>query len=134
MTGLLPGVLAEIAVVAGEPAAALMAARVGGQRVYIPAKARDDHWLVECVGREKADLICRHFTVDGRGQRIDIPLAGGGAYGPLRRAIARRVHDLDMRGESARDIAAETGITTRSVHRHRAAHRGGKDKRQESLF
>lgn len=135
MTERLPGILAEIAEIAGEPAAVLIAARVGGQRVYIPAKVSDDHWLVDCVGREKADRICRHFKVDGRGQRVDVPLAAAGAYPQLRRAIAKRVHDLDRAGASARQISGEVRITTRAVHRHRAAHRGeGKKGGQRSLF
>jgi len=135
MTERLPGILGEIAELVGEPTAVLLAARVGGQRVYIPAKVSDGHWLVDCVGREKADRICRHFAVDGRGQRLDVPLAAAGAYPQLRRAIAKRVHDLDRDGASARTIAAEVRITTRAVHRHRAAHRGGaKGGKQGSLF
>ena len=134
MADRLPGILREIAELAGEPAAVLIAARVGGQRVYIPAKVSDDHWLVDCVGRAKADLICRHFTVDGRGQRIDVPIAASGAYPQLRRAIAKRIHDLDNRQASARDITREVRVTTRTVHRHRAAHRGQGKGGQGSLF
>lgn len=130
----LPGVLSEIAEVAGEPAAVLIASRVGGTRVYIPVKVSDSHWLVDCVGRQKADLICRHFAVDGRGSRIDVPLGGAGAYPQLRRALAKRIHDLDMAGGSVRKIVAEVRVSGRTVHRHRAAHKGGKDKRQGSLF
>ena len=38
-------------------------------------------------------------------------------------------------GASASRIAGDAGITTRTVHRHRARHRGeGKDKRQRSMF
>ncbi len=136
MTSRLPGVLAEIAEVAGEPAAILIATRVGGQRVYIPAAVTDDHWLVECIGRAKAELICRHFAIDGRGTRVDVPLGGGGAYPQLRRAISKRIHELDrMPKASVRSIAGEIGITTRTVHRHRAAHRGGRKRNgQGSLF
>lgn len=132
----LPGILAEIADIAGEPAAVLLSARMGGQRVYIPAKVSDDHWLVDCLGREKADLICRHFSHGERyGVHIDVPMAGSGAYSQLRRTIAKRVHDLDRAGASARQIAGEVRITTRAVHRHRAAHRGqGKGDKQGSLF
>lgn len=131
----LPGVLWEIADVAGEAAAVAVSARVGGTRVYIPARISDDHWLVECVGRAAAAKICAHFAVDGRGQRIDVPLATGGAYRQLRRAIAIRVHQLDKARKSAREIATAVGITQRAVHLHRAAHRGGrKDDKQGRLF
>jgi DNA-binding NarL/FixJ family response regulator len=132
----LPGVLAEIAEVAGEAAAVQICARAGGTRVYIPATCSDDHWLVECVGREKADRICAHLAGGERsGQRYEIPLAERGAYRALRMAVARQVHELDAAAKSSRDIAREAGISQRTVHRHRAAHRGdNKDKRQGSLF
>lgn len=130
----LPGILVEIAEVAGEPAAIALAARVGGMRVYIPARAAEGHWLVDCVGRRAAEKICAHFAVDGSGQRIDVPLAGGGAYPQLKRAIARRLHELDRQGKSSREITQAVGVTQRTVHRHRAAHRGGKNDKQGSLF
>lgn len=119
----LPGVLGEIATVAGEAAALAIAARAGGTRVYIPAQVADDHWLVECVGRRAADLICRHFAFEQHGQRVDIPLCAG-TYTQVKRMIARRVHELDREGKSAREIARRIGVTQRSVHRNRAAHRG----------
>lgn len=135
MTAHLSGILAEIADAAGEAAAVALAARVGGTRIYIPARVTDGHWLVECVGRKAAEKICAHFAVDGSGQRIDVPLAGGGAYPQLRRAIAKRVHDLDKQGKSSREISQSVGVTQRTVHSHRAAHRGGsKSDKQGSLF
>jgi hypothetical protein len=126
----LPGVLAEIASVAGEAAALAISARVGGTRVYIPAHAGDDHWLVDTVGREAADKI----TALLHGDRYEIPTLGVGAYRGFRMAIARRVHDLDKAGKSAPQIAREAGLTQRAVHRHRAAHRGGDKGGQGSLF
>lgn len=128
--------LSEIADAAGEPAAIALAAQVGGTRVYIPAKVSDKHWLVQCVGRRAADLICSHYAVAGkRGTRVDIPLAGGGAYPQLRRAIARRVHQLDQEGKSSREIARVAGLSQRAVHAHRARHRGAKKgDKQGSLF
>jgi hypothetical protein len=132
-------VLGEIASVAGEPAAMTIAAHVGGTRVYIPAKAGDDHWLVQAIGRASADKVCALFAVDGaRGQRVDMPVAaaGGRAYRSFRQSLARQVHQLDKEGKSARQIALEAGLTERAVRRHRAAHRGGsrKDDPQGSLF
>ena len=90
---------------------------------------------MECVGRNAADRICAHFAVDGaRGQRLDIPIAIGGAYGQLRRAIAQRVHELDQENKSSREIARLVGVTQRSVHRNRAAHRGRKGGKQGRLL
>ncbi|MBI1201452.1 MAG: hypothetical protein GC182_02965 [Rhodopseudomonas sp.] len=124
----------EIADIVGEPAAVLLAARVGGTRVFVPAKVSDGHWLVDCIGRQKAELLASHYAVDGRGMRIDVPLGGGGAYPQLRRTIAKRVHDMDKSNASSRTIARDVGITARTVHRHRAAHKGAKNKDQGSLF
>lgn len=134
----LTGVLLEIAEVAGEPAAALIAGARGGRSVYIPARAPDKHWLVETVGRAAADKICAHFAVDKRrGARIDIPLATGGAYATLRRAVAKRLHELDRDGKSSTAQAQQVGVTQRTVHRHRRIHRGenkSRGGRQGGLF
>lgn len=140
----LTGVLLEIAQVAGEPAAALIAGARGGRSVYIPARATDEHWLVETVGRAAADKICAHFAVDDkrgqrgpRGTRVDIPLATGGAYATLRRAVAKRLHDLDGTGKSSAAQASQVGVTQRTVHRHRRIHRGenkSRGGRQGKLF
>ncbi|BBF92377.1 helix-turn-helix domain-containing protein [Blastochloris tepida] len=131
----LPGVLAEIAAVTDEATALRIAMHVGGlQKVYFPAQVGDDHWLIGLVGRQAAEAICAHFAVDGRGQRLDIPLAGGGTYQQMRRTIARRVHELDQAGASSREIARQVGLSQRRVHAHRAAHRGHRDKKQGELF
>jgi hypothetical protein len=126
VNGKLPGVLAEIAEVAGEPAALIIATRFGGTRVYIPTQVDDKHALVESIGREAAIKLCEHFTVDGRGQRLDIPLHFGRTYRELQCAIAKRVHELDDGTRSASAIARAIGITTRTVNRHRAHHTGSK--------
>lgn len=136
MTTKLPGLLAEIATVTNEATAVLIARQVGGTRVYFPARlpARG-HWLIDCVGHDVAEKICAHFAVKGkRGQHLDVPIAGAGAYAQLRLTIARRVHELEGKNESAATIARATGITTRSVHRRRAAKRARKSGAQRELF
>lgn len=141
----LPAVLQEIADVAGETAALSIAARHGGRRVYIPSRAKllqdadgngtvEHYWLVECVGIELARKICAHFEVDGRGQRIEIPLHVGGTYRQFLRSITRRVHELEDEGKSSTEIAKTLGLTQRTVHRHRSRHRGRKNSSQGSLF
>ena len=52
--GPLPGVLAEIAAVAGEDAALAVAAAHGGTQVYIPPAPARDHWLARLVGHALA--------------------------------------------------------------------------------
>lgn len=136
MTEALPAILAEIADLIGEVAAIAIAARKGGTRIYLPARVKPDHWLVEAVGFDKAKILCEHFTVDRkRGAFVDIPLYVGGTYRQMIRAIAERVHKLDDDEESSSAIARTLGIHQRTVHRHRSRHRGGKrDKRQGRLL
>ena len=135
MTEKLPAVLAEIAALIGEVAAISIAACKGGTRVYFPAKVNDAHWLVEAVGIDKAKILCQHFVVDRkRGQHIEIPLYVGGTYRQMIRAIAERVHKLDAADASASEIVRQTGVTQRTVHRHRARHRGKRNTRQGNLF
>lgn len=134
MTDQLPGVLAEIASVIGAGAALAIAARAGGTRTYLPARVNDGHWLVETVGREAADKLCAHFAIDHRrGQRIDIPLFGG-SYKQLQRLINERLDKLEAEGASSQQIARTTGITQRTVHRHRARRRRPDDGRQRRML
>lgn len=136
MTTKLPGVLAEIAEVAGETAALMVSAKHGGRRVYFPSvkSLHRAQWLVECVGAEIAAKICAHFEVDGRGQRIDIPLHVGGTYRQFVRSIAERLHRLDREGKSSTEISQQLGLTQRTVHRHRARHASRKNDKQGKLF
>ncbi len=135
MTEKLPGVLAEIASVDGEAAALAIASRAGGTRIYLPARADDQHWLVATVGRAAADKLCEHFAIGGqRGQRIEIPLFVGGTYKQLRRAIHQRFEELEADGESSQRIARVTGVTQRTVHRKRSRRRQKQDGKQGRLL
>lgn len=134
---MLPGALKEIAEVAGEPAAVSIAAAVGGRRVYIPLpkKLNAKHWLVACVGLRAAEKIAAHFATERSGQRIDIPLYSGGVYPQLRRTVAKRIHDLHTDGKSVSQIQQDVGVTERTVHRHRRAHRkDNENQKQGKLF
>ncbi|UGA45990.1 AsnC family protein [Bradyrhizobium quebecense] len=137
MTKPLPGILQEIADVIGEAGALSIAARHGGTRVYIPSAARLDwkeYWLVECVGHDLAKKLCEHFQVDGRGQRIDIPLHIGGTYRQFVRSIHERVERLEHQGASSTEIARRIGLSQRTVHRRRAKLRVKNDGKQGRLF
>jgi hypothetical protein len=131
VTAKLPGVLGEVASVAGEPAAYAIAECKGGTRIYIPAKVPAHHWLTLTVGDVAAEKIAQRLG----GDRYDVPLVTSGAYRSWRRKIAKQVHDLDKEGKSSREIARTVGLTQRAIHRHRAVHRGGnKNDPQGSLF
>lgn len=131
----LPPLLAEIAEVAGLPAALKLAKEKGGVECYIPARAPDDHWLVRCVGREAADRLCAHFAAaidnDSRrslhGVKILLPLGESGS-----RAEARgRAREALERGASLAEAARRSGLHQRTVQNIRAKM---KDGRQGSLF
>ncbi|MAA97803.1 MAG: helix-turn-helix domain-containing protein [Stappia sp.] len=122
----LPGILAEIADVAGLDAALKLAAEKGGQTVYIPSHASDDHWLTSTVGPEAASAICELYRVRNTGGRFLIPIA--------REASARRtlVQAL-VNGASARQAAAASGLHERTAFRARRRLKA-KDPSQGDLF
>lgn len=135
MTEKLPAVLGEIADLIGEVAALALATRAGGTRIYIPADVTEAHWLVEVIGFDKAQKLCKHFSVDAkRGARVDIPLYVGGTYRQFIRSIAERIHKRELDDASSSQIARELGMTQRTVHRHRSRHRGRRDKKQGRLL
>lgn len=127
----LPPLLAEIAEVAGIDAALAIAEAKGGQAVIIPTRLRDDHWLVQLVGMEKAEKLCAHFTSGYRRQKLSIPLGPAGSFLQERRRRARVMADAQAGGASANQIAVKAGITERSVRRFRARQR---DSRQGKLL
>lgn len=125
----LPGVLAEIAEVAGESAALAIAYARGGTQVYIPPVPPEEHWLCELVGLEKARIIADHFTCGLAGRRLELPLgpAGHGAN------VRAKVDAMLRAGASERDIALATRYTTRAIRR-RCAKLGLQDQRQMRLL
>ena len=84
--------------------AALAAAR-GGRRAYVPRAPCNSHWLVEALGRERADKLAWRFG----GDRIDIPSR------PPQRDRNARIRELRASGRTVSAIAAETGISERQV-------------------
>jgi hypothetical protein len=132
----LPGLLGEIAEVAGLAAALAIAERVGGTRVTIPARADDDHWLVKTVGREAADRICNHLRIlspDGReagARHVIIPRGPAGCMAKARLRLARELEA----GTSAREAARRAGLHERSAFRMRAKIKSEEDDKQGQLF
>lgn len=119
-----PGVLGEIAEVAGKEAALKLSAAYGGTRVSFPFKlSPDQQWLIDCVGQEAAEAICNYFGVipatgRGCGAYLEIP-RGGFAIIEFHKKIINLSHD----GYSAREIALMLGTTERRVYRIRAKYR-----------
>lgn len=131
----LPPLLAEIAEVAGPVAAAQLAKAKGGTECYIPARAPDDHWLVQCVGREAADKVCAHFVAaiesdsgkSRHGVKILLPLGDSGTAADAR----RRAREALDSGASLSEAARRSGLHQRTVQNIRARM---KDRRQGTLF
>lgn len=124
----MPGVLGDIARIAGEEAAIKLGRKMGGTRVYFPAEPRPDHWLCQLVGREAARAICDHLTGGfAGGARIDLPI-GSFSHQETARAIVDR---MIGEGASERDIALSARYTERGVRKRKAKLR---DDGQQDLF
>lgn len=132
MRDALPGILGEIADVAGLDAALAVAQTKGGTVARIAAKLSDENWLVKAVGIENAQRISAHFTA-GRGIDLLIPL---GPTGSFKRDQARRAEAYTRAlasGRNVQETARIVGVTRRSVERFRARPRDD-DPDQGNLF
>lgn len=132
----LPGILGEIADAVGPQAALEIARAYGGVRKDIPARARKDHWLTECVGFEMADRICRHLAIqdaDGRRKGVVyhevIPLGPASTMKRARRQLVDALHA----GKSVRAASREAGLHERTGWRINSKLKG-RDDDQGSLF
>jgi hypothetical protein len=116
----LTGILAEIADVLDREAALKIAEAVGGTYVYIPALVPDEHWLVECVGKENALKLCKHFTFGRCGIKLDVPLISAGSYSRFMLAQQAAI-DADIKSGKLkpRQIARKHRVTERTVFRRR---------------
>lgn len=126
----LPGVLRQIANVAGEEAALAIAAVRGGTQVYFPPRPANDHWLCQLIGPEAAEKVCDELTCGVGPLRVDLPL------GPCGHAAKARAKVDAMLGEqrSERDIALATGYTIRAIRRRRARLGPAREDRQLRLI
>lgn len=111
----LPGVLGEIAEIAGLDAAFAVARAVGGTRVYIPRRPGPDHWLLQAVGTEAAAKIVDHFTTNQSGTDLDIPVGPDGSYNRGKRERTKRIAELRAQGLMTHHIARRVGVTRRTV-------------------
>lgn len=143
MTDELPGILGEIAAVAGVEAARKLAIAKGGRRVRIPGRLRPDCWLVECVGETAATKIVHHFRVinaDGRPQGLDVelPIAFAGSIARATKLARETVARTIEEGGSVREAARRAGVTERAAWKMKSRLRGrgsqGGGGAQGSLF
>ncbi|MCO5082632.1 MAG: helix-turn-helix domain-containing protein [Rhizobiaceae bacterium] len=108
----LPGVLREIADVAGVEAAWALARAHGGTTVYIPRDVDEKHWLAQLIGLEPARRLCVHFRVRV-GVDVLIPMAR------LGQQQERLLRSLEA-GLSAQEAASVAGMHERTAYRARA--------------
>lgn len=127
----LPGLLGDIADIAGADVAFLIAESHGGTRVSIPPRALQDHWLTELVGFETADMICRELATldaEGRLKGVQAEVLPKGPAALLKSARRRAQIALDQ-GKSVREAARISGLHERTIWRMKAD-----DGAQGSLF
>jgi hypothetical protein len=104
----LPGVLAEMARIAGTDIAIAIAREYGGRRLYLPRAPKRDHPLCKLIGTRPARLICEKLTSAAKGDYFQIPSAR--TY--LHWYDARR---LRTEGKSHTQISRAIGISTKQV-------------------
>jgi hypothetical protein len=107
----LPGLLNEIATVAGHERALALAVARGGTRFTVPKVAREGHWLVALIGPEAA----RHLAQTRGGEVILVPI------GPTARAVTthRLIHSALAAGHSIETTAKIANVHARTVYRHK---------------
>lgn len=114
----LPSPLDALAELIGLEPTLLLADKVGGTRVFFPARVDGSHWLAEMVGLEFANLICDHFrtlSAEGRERGAEIILPRG-PTGLLKQAKAR-FYQAREEGKSVRKAGRLVGVVDRTAFR-----------------
>ena len=119
----LPPFASELAEGMGLEALQRLVDRRGGVYLNVPTNpVPDDHWLVECLGREGADWL----VGDYRGTSIEIPKCHASIV------AARQAKALALRNTmSEADAALASGYSARHIRRLRSS---AVDDRQQELF
>jgi len=131
----LPSPLDEIAEIAGIEAAFEIAKMVAGTRVSIPARIPEQHWLVDAVGREKAETIASHFRTlspENRLRGIEDIIIPLGAISIMKQAKGRFYAARD-KGISVRAAARQERVHERTAFRWEAKRKQGDDPDREQL-
>jgi hypothetical protein len=107
----LPKLLRRIARASSLEAALRLAEKMGGTRIYVPAKMLCSHELVRCMGEAGGRALGELFG----GSYIVVPLDPRAGQHARVRAIRRGIRD----DRSSNAIAREVGCTRRAVQHHR---------------
>lgn len=124
----LPPTLADIAREAGLPAALALMREKGGQKIVIPKRAPDGHWIVALVGREAADALGAYYG----GAPVAIPIGKKSSWRAFLTQRRAAVEQMVADGRNLNAIADGAGMHVRSISRWKARIR--RDGGQGSLF
>lgn len=107
---LLPGIVAEIAMLVGLKDALRLVEAFGGVRIYVPTADRltPEHWLCDLVGLENAKKLAREF---GGQPHFDIPRCAKAMREVRNRGIRRR----RGMGASIRELALAYRMTEKQI-------------------
>lgn len=105
----LPESLRDIAEIIGLPKALGLAERLGGTRIRVPVKYRDDHYIVPIIGHK----AWSKFWYEFQGQHMDLPR--NQAY--LRNIRNQQICTAYYQNKTAREIALAYKLTERSVYK-----------------
>jgi hypothetical protein len=135
----LPGILAEIADVAGKAAALQLMASHGGRRVYIPVAYTPSCWLHDVVGEVAARAIIAHFkgfsaAGDPARFEMEIPIGDMGTFGRARKQAGIAFAKAIEEGCGARTAGYRAGVSARTAWNMKRRLKGRKDDGQGSLF
>lgn len=107
----LPGRVAELADVVGLRAALILVELRGGTRLAVPKKPAPGHWLVEHIGVEALDKLCRYYG----GETIEIDRCAAALRAGLEANILRDYEN----GASNSQLARRYNYTERGIRKLR---------------
>lgn len=124
---LLPSLLAALVESAGLARVLAFARELGGKRISVPKRCKDDHRLVVLLGRAGADRLCEMY---GGETSVQVPMGPVGTLAEARRRMARALED----GASIDGAASAAGVHRRTVQRMRRRLKDPSDDAQGRLF
>jgi hypothetical protein len=89
----------------------------GGQRIYVPQKIIEKHFLVERVGMTTMEKLIYKWG----GEIVDVPTS----YSFRTEDMRSRVFELKSVGKSNNEIVRQTGLSRRAIQKILAKRDGG---------
>ncbi len=106
ITEQLPETILEMAEIIGITNTLAIVALRGGTRLTVPVKAKEDHWVVEIIGFESYQKLCRYYC----GEELEIPRCKGVIGLITDREILDDRKNLTMTGLARKYDYTERGI------------------------